>query len=90
MSFCFCYQIDPKCPGRAQCFVTTLLPVARALEDVRANDVCVARASDAPGSLVVTDNYLKLRIEPGRARNEWIQVRVKVTGGQLLGAVLSA
>jgi threonylcarbamoyladenosine tRNA methylthiotransferase MtaB len=42
------------------------------------------------GSLVVTDNYLKLRIEPGRARNERIQVRVKVTGGQLLGAVLSA
>jgi threonylcarbamoyladenosine tRNA methylthiotransferase MtaB len=32
------------------------------------------------GSLVVTDNYLKLRIAPGRARNEWVRVRVKVTG----------
>ncbi|MBI3399917.1 MAG: tRNA (N(6)-L-threonylcarbamoyladenosine(37)-C(2))-methylthiotransferase MtaB [Acidobacteria bacterium] len=28
------------------------------------------------GSLVVTDNYLKLRIPAGRARNEWVQVRV--------------
>jgi threonylcarbamoyladenosine tRNA methylthiotransferase MtaB len=28
------------------------------------------------GSMVVTDNYLKLRIEPGRARNEFLQVRV--------------
>ncbi|MCM3880643.1 MAG: tRNA (N(6)-L-threonylcarbamoyladenosine(37)-C(2))-methylthiotransferase MtaB [Vicinamibacterales bacterium] len=37
------------------------------------------------GSLVVTDNYLKLRIEPGRARNEWIQVRVKIEGTQLTG-----
>jgi threonylcarbamoyladenosine tRNA methylthiotransferase MtaB len=28
------------------------------------------------GSLVVTDNYLKLRVAPGRARNEWVRVRV--------------
>jgi threonylcarbamoyladenosine tRNA methylthiotransferase MtaB len=28
------------------------------------------------GSLVVTDNYLKLRIAPGRGRNEWVRVRV--------------
>jgi threonylcarbamoyladenosine tRNA methylthiotransferase MtaB len=28
------------------------------------------------GSSVVTGNYLKLRIPPGRARNEWVQVRV--------------
>ena len=28
------------------------------------------------GSLVVTDNYLKLRIAPGRVRNEWVRVRV--------------
>ena len=28
------------------------------------------------GSLVVTGNYLKLRIPPGRARNEWVRVRV--------------
>lgn len=37
------------------------------------------------GSLVVTDNYLKVRIEPGRARNEWIRVRVKLAGEQLTG-----
>jgi threonylcarbamoyladenosine tRNA methylthiotransferase MtaB len=28
------------------------------------------------GSLVVTGNYLKLRVPPGRARNEWVQVRM--------------
>ena len=28
------------------------------------------------GSLVVTGNYLKLRIPPGRSRNEWIRLRV--------------
>jgi threonylcarbamoyladenosine tRNA methylthiotransferase MtaB len=28
------------------------------------------------GSLVVTGNYLKVRIPPGRARNEWVSVRV--------------
>ena len=38
------------------------------------------------GALVVTGNYLKLRIAPGRVRNEW--VRVTVTShdeGELLG-----
>jgi threonylcarbamoyladenosine tRNA methylthiotransferase MtaB len=29
------------------------------------------------GSSVVTDNYLKLRVSPGRARNEWVRVRIK-------------
>jgi threonylcarbamoyladenosine tRNA methylthiotransferase MtaB len=28
------------------------------------------------GTLVVTDNYMKLRIGPGRCRNEWVRVRV--------------
>ena len=28
------------------------------------------------GSLVVTGNYLKLRIPPGRPRNQWVRVRV--------------
>jgi threonylcarbamoyladenosine tRNA methylthiotransferase MtaB len=28
------------------------------------------------GSLVVTGNYLKLRIPPGRIRNEWVDVRI--------------
>ena len=28
------------------------------------------------GSLVVTGNYLKLRIPPGEARNQWVRVRV--------------
>ena len=38
------------------------------------------------GSLVVTGNYLKLRIPPGRARNEWVRVRVTSHhDGELLG-----
>ena len=28
------------------------------------------------GSLVVTGNYLKVRIPPGRTRNEWVDVRI--------------
>jgi threonylcarbamoyladenosine tRNA methylthiotransferase MtaB len=28
------------------------------------------------GSLAVTGNYLKVRIPPGRARNEWVRLRV--------------
>lgn len=39
------------------------------------------------GTLVVTDNYLKLRIAPGRARNERVLVRVT---GQGAGEVVSA
>lgn len=38
------------------------------------------------GSLVVTGNYLKLRIPPGRPRNEWVRVRViSHHDGELLG-----
>jgi threonylcarbamoyladenosine tRNA methylthiotransferase MtaB len=28
------------------------------------------------GSLVVTGNYLKVRVPPGRSRNEWVRIRV--------------
>ena len=38
------------------------------------------------GSVVVTGNYLKVRIPPGLARNEWIDVRlVSEQNGELLG-----
>ena len=41
------------------------------------------------GSLVVTGNYLKVRIPPGRARNQWIDVRI--TGADpLRGESMSA
>ena len=33
------------------------------------------------GSLVVTGNYLKVRIPPGCARNEWVNVRVTAASG---------
>jgi hypothetical protein len=39
------------------------------------------------GTLVVTDNYLKVRIPPGRDRNERVNVRlVSATEGQLVGS----
>jgi threonylcarbamoyladenosine tRNA methylthiotransferase MtaB len=41
------------------------------------------------GSLVVTDNYLKVRIEAGRKRNEWLQVRVRLAGEDLTGEVVN-
>ncbi len=40
------------------------------------------------GSVVVTDNYLKVRIAPGLSRNEWVTVRVSETGDTLFGAVI--
>jgi threonylcarbamoyladenosine tRNA methylthiotransferase MtaB len=39
------------------------------------------------GSLVVTDNYLKVRIPPGHIRNEWVAVRL-ITSGDALAAVV--
>ena len=36
------------------------------------------------GSLVVTSNYLKVRIASGRARNEWVNVRITGTEGLTL------
>ncbi|HEY6895484.1 MAG TPA: tRNA (N(6)-L-threonylcarbamoyladenosine(37)-C(2))-methylthiotransferase MtaB [Rhodanobacteraceae bacterium] len=38
------------------------------------------------GTLAVTGNYLKLRIPPGRSRNEWVRIRVlSEHHGELLG-----
>ena len=38
------------------------------------------------GTLVVTDNYLKVRIPRGTARNEWVRVRVlDVSGPEIIG-----
>jgi threonylcarbamoyladenosine tRNA methylthiotransferase MtaB len=42
------------------------------------------------GSLVVTDNYLKVRIPPGHVRNEWVRVKVTSAGETLQGAVVGA
>jgi hypothetical protein len=41
------------------------------------------------GTLVVTGNYLKVRIPPGQTRNEW--VRLRITGGaeSLTGETIS-
>jgi threonylcarbamoyladenosine tRNA methylthiotransferase MtaB len=36
------------------------------------------------GSLVVTDNFLKVRIPPGVARNQWVRVRIDEVGGDPL------
>jgi threonylcarbamoyladenosine tRNA methylthiotransferase MtaB len=40
------------------------------------------------GSMVVTDNYLKVRIPPGHARNEWVTVAVTGNEGGLVGTVV--
>jgi threonylcarbamoyladenosine tRNA methylthiotransferase MtaB len=39
------------------------------------------------GSLVVTDNYLKVRIPPGQVRNERVQVLIGEAAGTLTGVV---
>ncbi len=39
------------------------------------------------GTLVVTDNYLKVRIPPGRARNEWVGVTLTGDGTPMDGRV---
>jgi threonylcarbamoyladenosine tRNA methylthiotransferase MtaB len=36
------------------------------------------------GSLVVTVNYLKVRIPPGRIRNEWVDVRITAANGAVM------
>jgi threonylcarbamoyladenosine tRNA methylthiotransferase MtaB len=40
------------------------------------------------GSLVVTDNYLKVRIPPGRRRNEWVTVAISGHGDALIGTIV--
>jgi threonylcarbamoyladenosine tRNA methylthiotransferase MtaB len=40
------------------------------------------------GSLVMTDNYLKVRIPAGRVRNEWVTVLLSRSEGALVGAVV--
>jgi threonylcarbamoyladenosine tRNA methylthiotransferase MtaB len=41
------------------------------------------------GSLVVTDNYLKVRVPPGLPRNEWVTVTITGRGDALVGTVVS-
>lgn len=41
------------------------------------------------GATVVTGNYLKVRIPPGHARNEWVRVRIeRAAGRELVGAAM--
>jgi tRNA A37 methylthiotransferase MiaB len=37
------------------------------------------------GSLAVTDNYLKIRIPPGRKRNEWVDVKIVEARDPMIG-----
>jgi len=41
------------------------------------------------GTLVVTDNYLKVRIASGRGRNEPVSVRLRMNGDALEGEVVA-
>ncbi len=40
------------------------------------------------GSLAVTGNYVKVRLPPGRSRNEWVRVQVTETGERMRGQVV--
>lgn len=40
------------------------------------------------GTLAVTGNYLKVRIPPGRARNEWVRLRITSASPALTGEVI--
>jgi threonylcarbamoyladenosine tRNA methylthiotransferase MtaB len=39
------------------------------------------------GSMVLTDNYLKVRVPPGRLRNEWVRVKLLADGDPMTGVV---
>jgi hypothetical protein len=39
------------------------------------------------GTLVVTDNYLKVRVPPGLKRNERVRVRVERSGAVMEGTI---
>ena len=41
------------------------------------------------GALAVTGNYLKVRLPPGRARNEWLDVRIVGAGSPMIGELQS-
>ena len=40
------------------------------------------------GTLVVTDNYLKVRVPPGLPRNEWVKVALTGSGDSLVGTLV--
>jgi len=40
------------------------------------------------GTLVLTDNYLKVRVPPGHARNEWVDVKLMAAGEPMTGVVV--
>jgi len=40
------------------------------------------------GTVVVTDNYLKVRVAPGHARNERVSVRIDQAGGVVAGTIV--
>ena len=40
------------------------------------------------GTLVVTDNYLKVRVSPGHARNERVRVRIEQAGAVVAGTIV--
>jgi len=60
---------------------------ARAIRDIAARHASTFRQSQVgrtiraltvdDGQAVVTDNYLKLRLDERRSRNAWVDIRVK-------------
>ena len=71
--------------NRARCIREIAERLSRAFHDAQIGTIHRALTID-DGSLAVTGNYLKLRIPPGRPRNEWVRVRVTSHHeGELLG-----
>jgi threonylcarbamoyladenosine tRNA methylthiotransferase MtaB len=78
----------------------TIRERGRALRDIGAGLTRRFRASQVgtvrpgltleDGTLVVTDNYLKVRIPAGQARNERVHVRIDEAGDTIRGSVVQA
>jgi len=84
--------MSPKVPGRvvrmrAGALRAVGLELARRFRLSQAGQVRRGLTLE-DGSVALTDNYLKVRIPPGRARNEWVDVRLEGDTGALTGTVV--
>ena len=84
--------MTPKVPGRvvrtrAEALRAVGLELARRFRLSQAGQVRRALTLE-DGAVALTDNYLKVRIPPGRARNEWVELRLENEAGALTGTVV--
>ena len=97
----FCYSDRPGTPAAAMTPKVHGETVKQRAEALRARAANLSRRFQASqvgsvrrgltladGSLVLTDNYLKIRVPPGRPRNEWVKVQILAAGQTLTGTVV--